>query len=164
LLSSPLEPVSRAFISDYEENDDQQRRKNKSTIMTIVGQPSLDFSRKIWWDSLLSLYLSPNSMRLESFTASQRNFATQHITNDLRFLFRASNYWFSFLHAPTFFSNFYDPSRRELIQPSLILATLALATFWQSSEIGLGRSGRERALRFRDEVRKSSLLISMELI
>ncbi|KAJ7928051.1 hypothetical protein B0H13DRAFT_1969137 [Mycena leptocephala] len=148
LLSSPLEAVSCAFISDYDENNDQHRRKNKSTIMTIVGQPSLDFSRKIWWDSLLSLYLSPNSTRLESFSASQRNLATQHIAADLRFLFRASNYWFSFLHAPTFFNNFYDPSKRELIQPSLILATLALATFWQSSEI-------ERALKFRDEAQSA---------
>jgi len=37
------------------------------------------------------------------------------------------------------------------MQPSLILAMLSVATFWQSSEIGLGRQGRERALRFRDE-------------
>jgi hypothetical protein len=37
------------------------------------------------------------------------------------------------------------------MQPSLVLALLAIATFWQSSEIGNGSEGRERALRFRDE-------------
>ena len=37
------------------------------------------------------------------------------------------------------------------MQPSLILSLLAISTFFQSSDIGLGRHGRERALRFRDE-------------
>lgn len=151
--------MSRAFISDYEEDNEEHRRKNNTTIMTIVGQPNLDFSRKIWWDSLLSLYLSPNSAHLESFSASQRSFATQRISSDLRFLFRTSNYWFSFLHAPTFFSNFYEPSKREHVQPSLVLAALALSTFWQSSEIGLGHHGRERALKFREEVCGTFLVI-----
>ncbi|KAJ6585157.1 hypothetical protein B0H19DRAFT_1108565 [Mycena capillaripes] len=155
LLASPLEAPVCAFISDYEEGDEEHRRKNNSTVMTIVGQPTLDFSRKTWWDSLLSLYLSPTSAHLESFSASQRGFATQRISSDLRFLFRTSNYWFSFLHPPTFFSNFYDHSKRELVQPSLILAALALSTFWQSSEIGLGKHGRERALKFRDEAQSS---------
>jgi hypothetical protein len=155
-LASPLEePVSRAFISEYEESEDEHRRQNNSTIMTIVGQPTLDFSRKTWWDSLLSLYVSPTSTRLESLSSSQRNVAAQGISSDLRFLFRASNYWFSFLHIPTFFNNFYDPSKRELVQPSLILAALALGTFWQSSEIGQGQRGRQRALKFREEVLQS---------
>jgi hypothetical protein len=155
LLASPLEaPVSRAFISEYEESEDEHRRQNNSTIITIVGQPTLDFSRKTWWDSLLSLYVSPTSTRLESLSSSQRNVAAQGISSDLRFLFRASNYWFSFLHIPTFFNNFYDPFKRELVQPSLILAALALGTFWQSSEIGQGQRGRQRALKFREEVRQ----------
>ncbi|KAJ7367084.1 hypothetical protein DFH08DRAFT_679593 [Mycena albidolilacea] len=156
LLASPLEaPVSRAFISEYEESEDEHRRQNNSTIMTIVGQPTLDFSRKTWWDSLLSLYVSPTSTRLESLSSSQRNVAAQGISSDLRFLFRASNYWFSFLHIPTFFNNFYDPSKRELVQPSLILAALALGTFWQSSEIGQGQRGRQRALKFREEAQSA---------
>ncbi|KAJ6475057.1 hypothetical protein C8R47DRAFT_986425 [Mycena vitilis] len=156
LLASPLEsPISNAFISEYEENRDEKRRKNSSTVLTIVGQPNLDFSRKIWWDSLLCLYSSPNSTRLESLSASQRGLATQRISSDLRFLFRTSNYWFSFLHAPTFFNNFYDPAKRENVQPSLILAAVAMATFWQSSEIGMGHRGRERALKFRDEAQSA---------
>ncbi|KAF7365037.1 Zn(2)-C6 fungal-type domain-containing protein [Mycena venus] len=156
LLASPLEaPVSHAFISDYEDSDDEHRRKNNSTLMTIIGQPTLDFSRKTWWDSLLSLYLSPTSKRLESFPSSQRSLATQSILSDLRFLFRCSSYWFSFLHIPTFFNNLYDPAKRELFQPSLILAALALGIFWQSSEIGMGQRGRERALKFREEAQSA---------
>ncbi|KAJ6621869.1 hypothetical protein B0H10DRAFT_2016158 [Mycena sp. CBHHK59/15] len=152
-LVSPLEePVSRAYITEFDDNGDERQRNDATPI---ASQPSLDFSRKIWWDSLLSLYLSPTSMRLESFTASQRDLATQRIASDLRFLFRTSNYWFSFLHAPTFFSNFFDSSRRQQIQPSLILAALAMSTFWQSSEIELGCSGRERAMRFRDEAQSA---------
>lgn len=37
------------------------------------------------------------------------------------------------------------------MQPSLILAALALSAFWQSSEIEQGRKGRIRALRLREE-------------
>ncbi|KAJ7301656.1 hypothetical protein DFH08DRAFT_906612 [Mycena albidolilacea] len=156
LLASPLEaPVSRAFISEYEESEDEHRKQNNSTIMTIVGQPTLDFSRKTWWDSLLSLYVSPTFNHLESLSSSQRYVAAQGISSDLRFLFRASSYWFSFLHIPTFFNNFYDPSKRELVQPSLTLAALALSTFWQSSEIGKGQSGRQRALKYREEAQSA---------
>ncbi|KAJ6525304.1 hypothetical protein DFH09DRAFT_936753 [Mycena vulgaris] len=151
LMASPLEAPVRAYITELDENGDENRREG----ITIASQPSLDFSRKIWWDSLLSLYLSPNSMRLETISTSQRDVASQRITQDLRFLFRASNYWFSFLHAPTFFSNYYDPSKRDHIQPSLVLAVLAMSTFWQSSEIGLGHQGRVRALRFRDEAQSA---------
>ncbi|KAJ7108623.1 hypothetical protein C8R44DRAFT_636323 [Mycena epipterygia] len=121
----------------------------------IASQPSLDFSRRIWWDSLLTLYLSPTSVRLESLSTSQRDDASHRITSDLRFLFRTSIYWFSFLHAPTFFSNFYDSSKRQQVQPSLILSALAISTFWQSSEVGLSRHGRDRALRFRDEAQSA---------
>lgn len=37
------------------------------------------------------------------------------------------------------------------MQPSLVLALLTMSIFWQSSEVDNGSSGRERALRFRDE-------------
>ncbi|KAJ7245044.1 hypothetical protein B0H12DRAFT_1220855, partial [Mycena haematopus] len=85
LASPPETPVSPALISDYEESDNELHRKNKNPrVLTIVGQPTLDFSRK-------------------------------------------TGYWFSFLHIPNFFFNFHEPSKRDLIQPSLILAALALA-------------------------------------
>ncbi|KAF8967057.1 hypothetical protein BDZ97DRAFT_1804957 [Flammula alnicola] len=141
-------PASRGYIAEVDENGNEKRDPNKPDI---GREPSLAFSRKIWWDSLLSLYLSPDSTRLQKLTVSQRESAAQSITSDLRLIFRASNYWFSFFHIPTFFSNFFDPVRRERIQPSLVLALLAMSTFWQSSEVGYGKAGRERALRFRDE-------------
>ena len=41
------------------------------------------------------------------------------------------------------------------MQPSLILAALALATLMKSSEIGLGEVGRNRALYLRDAAQTS---------
>ncbi|RDB17928.1 hypothetical protein Hypma_000681 [Hypsizygus marmoreus] len=133
------------------ENDGNE----EEDIPRISCEPSISFSRKIWWDSLLSLYISPGSDRLQTLTSSQREVAAQGITSDIRFLFSASNYWFSFFHIPTFFRDYFDTRKRERIQPSLVLALLAMSTFWQSSEQGLGAHGRERALRFRDEAQSA---------
>ncbi|KAK7048512.1 Zn(2)-C6 fungal-type domain-containing protein [Favolaschia claudopus] len=157
LLSSPIDaPVSRSFISEYETNDDDPGIHINSTITTtIVGQPTLDFSRKTWWDNLLVLYQSPTSMRLESLTSAQRIIAIRRISSDIRFLFHCSSYWFSFVHIPTFFTNFYDPVKRDMLQPSLILSALALGVFFRSSEIELGQRGRERALMFREEAQSA---------
>lgn len=138
---------SRIALVDEDGNEDNNP--------DISSTPSLNFSRKIWWDSLLSLYISPTANRRQALTPSQRESAAQGITSDIRFLFRASNYWFSFFHIPSFFGSYFDPTKRERIQPSLILALLAMATFWQSSELGLGRHGRDRALRFRDEAQSA---------
>jgi len=79
-----------------------------------------------------------------------REVASQKINADLRFLFRVSNYWFSFFHIPSFFVNYCDPEKRERMQPSLILAALAVSTFFKSSSVELGHEGRQRALRFRE--------------
>ena len=146
-ITSPYTDMSRSYIAEVDENGQEQQ----DLVPEIGSEPSLIFTRKIWWDSLLSLYLSPTSKNLQVLSSSQRESAAQSITSDLRFLFRASNYWFSFFHIPSFFGKFCDPIKRERIQPCLILALLAMATFWQSSEIGYGKEGRERALRFRDE-------------
>ena len=146
-VTSPYADMSRSYITEVDENGQEQQ----DLVPEIGSEPSLIFTRKIWWDSLLSLYLSPTSKHLQVLSSSQRESAAQSITSDLRFLFRASNYWFSFFHIPSFFGKFCDPVKRERIQPCLILALLAMATFWQSSEVGYGKEGRERALRFRDE-------------
>ncbi|KAM6494149.1 hypothetical protein JOM56_010510 [Amanita muscaria] len=130
---------------------DEQDETEPTITLSIDNEPSLRFARKIWWDSLLCLYLSPNSKRLQSLTSNQREIAARSITSDLRFVFRASNHWFSFMHIPTFFGEFYDPVRREGIQPCLVLSLLAMATFWKSSEVEMAKQGRERALRLRDE-------------
>ena len=146
-ITSSYADITRGYITEVDENSQEQQDLNPE----IVSEPSLTFTRKIWWDSLLSLYLSPTSKHRQVLSSSQRESAAQSITSDLRFLFRASNYWFSFFHIPSFFAQFCDPVKRERVQPSLVLALLAMATFWQSSEVGYGKEGRERALRFRDE-------------
>ncbi|KAF5382644.1 hypothetical protein D9615_002795 [Tricholomella constricta] len=141
--------TGRAYITQLDDSGNED-----DELSDVSCEPSLNFSRKIWWDSLLSLYISPTSSR-QHLTVAQRESAAQAITSDIRFLFNTSNYWFSFFHIPSFFGNYYDPRKRERIQPSLVLALLAMATFWQSSEVGFGRLGRERALRFRDEAQSA---------
>jgi len=123
----------------------------------ISYEPSVNFSRKIWWDYLLSLYTFPQcgTGTPPALTTLQRQTAARGITSNIRFIFRESNYFFSFFHISTFLSNYQDPAKRERIQPSLIFALLATAILWQSSEVGLGREGRERALRFRDEAQSA---------
>ncbi|KAH6912789.1 hypothetical protein BKA70DRAFT_1097562 [Coprinopsis sp. MPI-PUGE-AT-0042] len=116
----------------------------------IATQPSLNYARKVWWDSLLCLYASGNGP-LHAISSSDREATSHKVSADLRWIFRASNYWFSFFHISSFFGNFYDPQRREQMQPSLVLGLLAISTFFQSSEVGGGRQGRERAIRFREE-------------
>lgn len=44
---------------------------------------------------------------------------------------------------------------RETMQPSLVLAGLALATLMRSSEVGLGQEGRMRALELRNAAQAS---------
>ncbi|EAU85892.2 hypothetical protein CC1G_02915 [Coprinopsis cinerea okayama7 len=138
------------YITEIDENGEECAHQQRQEI-DIGSQPSLNFTRKVWWDSLLSLYASSNPFHLRAISASERETISHKIGADLRWIFRASNYWFSFFHLPTFFGNFYDPHKRERMQPSLVLALLAISTFFQSSEVGNGQGGRERALRFRDE-------------
>lgn len=59
-------------------------------------------------------------------------------------------YWIFFLNTSVFLDTLYDPQRRLSIQPSLILAGLALASLMKSSEAGLGAKGREHSLWLRD--------------
>ncbi|KAF8073616.1 hypothetical protein FPV67DRAFT_1478620 [Lyophyllum atratum] len=146
----PSRDTSHAYITQLDDNDNEDEK-----VQGVSCEPSLNFNRKIWWDSLLSLYLSPHTHHRQTLTAEQRSSASQSITNDIRFLFQISNYWFAFFHIPSFYRNYFDPVKRERIQPSLVLALLAMSTFWQSSEIGLGRLGRDRALRFRDEAQSA---------
>lgn len=149
------ESASGAYITQTENNGSEGSEGSQGETSDIPSQPSLDFTRKTWWDSLISLYLSPDSERLHSLTTSQRDFGAQQIWSDLRFLFNASHYWFSFFHIPSFFGSFCDPVRRSRIQPSLVFGLLAVSTFWQSSEVDRGASGRERALCFRDEAQSA---------
>ncbi|KAG6897754.1 hypothetical protein C0992_011423 [Termitomyces sp. T32_za158] len=148
----PLSPVNHAMdLSHAYITTSLDENNSEDGYSGVSCQPSATFTRQIWWESLLSFYISPDPDRRQNLTVAERASAAKGITSDIRFLFNTSNYWFSFFHLPTFNSNYFDPLRRERMQPSLILALLAMSTFWQSSEAGLGQFGRERALRFRDE-------------
>ncbi|KAG8214553.1 hypothetical protein J3R82DRAFT_9614 [Butyriboletus roseoflavus] len=136
--------MTHAFISPYEDHDTDSSEDSPN----ITSEPSLDFARQTWWDSLLSMYYS--SVPSLSAPISKRQQAANHITSDLRFLFRSSNYWFSFINVPHFLSIYFDPERRVRMQPSFLLAALAIATFFQSSEAGFGKEGRRKAMRLRD--------------
>ena len=125
---------------------------------TIIPGPSLNFTRQTWWDSLLTLYAtSGNSLVPTALTLThpQREAAFDHIIFDIKFLFRVTPYLFCFFNVPRFFSLFSDPARRIELQPSYILAMLAVATFLQSSETGLGAEGRNKALKLRDEAQSA---------
>jgi hypothetical protein len=69
-----------------------------------------------------------------------------------RFFLRFNNHihWLSFINERHFFRMIADEVEREKMQPSLVYAALALATLIQSSEVGRGQMGRERALWLRD--------------
>ncbi|CAE6516745.1 unnamed protein product [Rhizoctonia solani] len=102
-----------------------------------VSEPSVAFARKTWWDSLLETY------------APTKSEAALQITSDLKYLFKSSNYWLSFLNINLFMTNYNHKERRENIQPALILAALAYSTFTQSSEIERGQDGRAKAMQLR---------------
>lgn len=125
---------------------------------TIVPGPSLSYTRQTWWDSLLALYASsgdPLEHSSLTLTPTQREAASNHVLYDVKFLFRVTPYLFCFFNVPRFFSLFSDHARRLELQPSYILAMLAVATFLQSSETGLGTEGRNQALRLRDEAQSA---------
>ncbi|KIK57175.1 hypothetical protein GYMLUDRAFT_75693 [Collybiopsis luxurians FD-317 M1] len=142
--------VPRGHISSVDDDSSES-----DEVTDISNEPSIRFSRKIWYETLLSIYASFDSRSTNTLTRTDREAISRTISTDLRFLFRVSNYWFSFFHVPSFFGNFFDPVKRENMQPSLILAALALSTFWRSSELGEGRAGRIRALRLREEAQSA---------
>ena len=145
---SPLPLVScltRQEQGAYDYRDDFAHRPST----TFLSQPSMQFSRSTWWDNLLSLYSAPAANYMPHISASQREWAAQQITSDLRFMFRVSNYWFSFFHVPTFFGTFHNAYRRDNMQPGLVYGAPAISIFFRSSQLEGKEMGRERALRFR---------------
>ncbi|KAG1751227.1 hypothetical protein EDB19DRAFT_1628599 [Suillus lakei] len=135
----------RAFITSL----DNETSETSDESLNITPEPSLDFTRKTWWDSLLAMYTSSPSY-LPSLTATQHRRATDLVTADIQFLLRGSNYWFTFINVPQFLGRYFDPVKRERMQPALLPAALAIAAFFQSSEAGNGKEGRDRAVRLRD--------------
>jgi hypothetical protein len=144
LFDSFVFSTSPAFIQEDDEDYEPWS--------TVVTGPSLDFSRQTWWDALLSSYLLPDhSRRSHTLTSPEREFACRQVIDDMRFFFRSTNYWFCFFNVPRFFAVFSDPEKRTRMQPSLILAALAISTFLQSSEVEMGAKGRKKAMRLRDQ-------------
>lgn len=149
LLDSYIFGTTSPFT--YIESRENEAYDNKDSEDSIPSGPSLEFSRQTWWDVLVSTYTLPGSSRGPSNISADREVACQQITNDIRFLFRSTHYWFCFFNVPRFFSVFSNPEKRARMQPSLILAALAISTFLQSSEVEMGAKGRRKAMRLRDE-------------
>jgi hypothetical protein len=146
---SPIAPSPHAYYappiqSSYVETEDGSSDED---VVALASEPSVDFVRRTWWDHLLLLY-SPSGQLV---TGSTREIAARAVISDVKFLFRSTSYWFSFMHARRFFSLLADPVRRANMQPSLVLAALATARLLQSSEYGEGRLGMHKALLLRDE-------------
>ena len=118
----------------------------------IGAPPSVQFARETWWDALLSFYAGAGSAPPEgALPVAARDAAARRVAADLRFLFELSLHWFSFVHIPRFYGALFDPRARGRVQPALVLAALALATFFQSSELERGARGRRRALQLLDQ-------------
>ncbi|KAG9101620.1 hypothetical protein FS749_005158 [Ceratobasidium sp. UAMH 11750] len=122
----------------HHHNTQLAQRMFYKSATSWVSEPSVAFARKTWWDNLLEMY------------APTKAEAAQKVTSDLKYLFKSSNYWLSFLNINLFMTNYNHRERRENIQPSLLLAALAYSTFTQSSEIEKGSAGRARAMELRN--------------
>ncbi|KAI0917327.1 hypothetical protein AcW1_007456 [Taiwanofungus camphoratus] len=139
----------------YTLDDDTE---NLSDRPAIGAEPSIKFVRETWWDALLSLYSTPFDHprgHLMPLSPGLREAAIRHIIADFRSFFRHSCYWFAFLNATRIFDCLRGPDSRTSLQPSLVLAALAISTFYQSSEEGQGAQGRDRALKLRDEAQSA---------
>jgi hypothetical protein len=119
----------------------------------ITPDPSVQFSRKIWWDHLLYQYsVFMRASYGSSFLGqAQRLVCVGQIIKDVQFIFQCSSYHFSFLNVPRFYGNFLDPVRRSRMQPSLLLSLLAMSTLLQSSERADPEGTRRIAVLLRDE-------------
>ncbi|KAI0356193.1 hypothetical protein OH77DRAFT_1423788 [Trametes cingulata] len=131
-------------------NQGQQEEEDGS----IPSRPSTQFARDTWWDALVAFYALERDPSTDAqavtLTNDQRNGALRHMVSDLRAMFQASASWMSFLHLPRFFATVLDPIRRQEMQPSVLMAALAIGTLVQSSEVEKGAKGRRRALKLLD--------------
>ncbi|CAL1713148.1 unnamed protein product [Somion occarium] len=137
-------------VLDQNEYDEEIDRSTE-----IAAEPSLQFTRATWWDALLSLYARRTPTPELALSPGLREATTQRIISDIQFIFRASNFWFSFVNISRFFTRIMDTRQRQGVQPSLVLALLSLSTFMQSSEREGGAKGRSWALRLRDEAQSA---------
>ncbi|KAH9044255.1 hypothetical protein EDB84DRAFT_1587204 [Lactarius hengduanensis] len=132
----------------------QETSKSQTTLPPI---PSVQFRRKTWWDHLLRVYAPPMTASYHSLPLGQmqRDASVNQIVEDVRFLFKTSSYWFSFLNVPRFYKTFTDPARRGHMQPSLLLSLLAVSTLVQSSQQACPEESRRKAIMLRDEAQSA---------
>jgi hypothetical protein len=118
----------------------------------ITSDPSLQFSRETWFDHVRDLYAVSIPVSCDpSPGLTQYDGGFSKIVDDIRFIFRFSPYWFSFLNVPRFYSNFMDPYRRSRMQPSLLLALLAVSKCLQSAGKESPTEAHRVSLLLRDE-------------
>jgi hypothetical protein len=121
-------------------------------LRDITPDPSLQFSRETWFDHIRDLYAVIMPVSCDpSLGLTQYDGGFNKIIDDVRFIFRFSPYWFSFLNVPRFYNNFMDPYRRSRMQPSLLLALLAVSKCLQSAEQESPPEALRVALLLRDE-------------
>ncbi|KDQ17341.1 hypothetical protein BOTBODRAFT_172387 [Botryobasidium botryosum FD-172 SS1] len=112
-------------------------RSAKCHWAPLPFEPSLEFNRKSWWDDLLRIY------------SQDRHIALNKVVQDLRYLFESSHHWMSLINVTSFFVKLYDPLCREHLQPSVVLAALALSVLLQSGDDSHRTWGSKFALKLR---------------
>ncbi|CED83712.1 hypothetical protein [Phaffia rhodozyma] len=119
--------------------------KGSSLSPTMIKSPSIEYSKKIWWDCLLSRY---GQSRPEAYAA---------IIKEILTLFRISTHWIAFFNVPRFLAILHNPEQRQCLQPSLVYAMLALATQLTSWDGPGGREldGRLLGLKLNDHAHNS---------
>ncbi|KIM31558.1 hypothetical protein M408DRAFT_21577 [Serendipita vermifera MAFF 305830] len=135
-MASMYSDVSSNLILNYQP-------KTISQENYIPRGPSCTFYKQDWWNSLLQLY---------SNGASE---GSLRVYQDLSFVLNKSVYWLSVVNFPHLMDNLCNSSTRVLVQPSVVLSALAIATMMKSSEVGLGEEGRRFALWLRDAAQAS---------
>ncbi|KAF8878849.1 hypothetical protein BD779DRAFT_1553503 [Infundibulicybe gibba] len=103
----------------------------------MPSSPAIETDQRKWWASFLHQY------------------PLRDIGADLEYLFNDTGYWLSFLNLVYFLETLYDEEERLRIQPSFILAGLAMANLMKSSETENASGGRNRALWLRDAAQEA---------
>ena len=123
-------------------------------LSDITPDPSVQFCRETWFDHVRDLYDVSTQVSGDSsyLGLAQRGSSMSQIVEDIRYIFKSSYHWFSFLNVRRFYSNFMDPIRRGHMQPSLLLSLLAVSKCLQGAERLLCPDGSyHAAMLLRDE-------------
>ncbi|KDQ27287.1 hypothetical protein PLEOSDRAFT_1076525 [Pleurotus ostreatus PC15] len=133
-----LSPVGRR-VPDYGYDQGYVKPYPRAIDVNILGSssgshqkfpapssPTVEYDQRVWW---------------ETFTRT--------------YPFKDTGHWLSFLNLDFFTSSLFNPEDRLHIQPSFILAGLALAVLMKSSELEGGSNGRGRALWFRNAAQEA---------